>query len=237
MNIFYWALFIIMFTFWWLVTFVSFFVIINVIEKKSGHPLISKRKAPPVILIISLIIIPIVTSSPATYYSLGYFKFYPKQLSSDISVDKVNKDLVKLQKNKEQLEKLLKSPESLTMSQIREIMNETLKFTYNLNEKSTQQQKLINHLREDLTKEKKRTEETLILTKQVQSVTKKQLDAVKFLITEDARTQSRNYFLYGLVCSFIITSVLTVAGTILYIRSAGRIADKISQLTVPLIKK
>ena len=233
----YWVLFIIMFSFWWLLTLVLYVTLIRLLEKKSGHSLISKRKNPPQLLMFSFVIVPIIISSPVTFYTLGYFKFYPKQLSSNISVDKVNKDLDKLQKNKEQIEKLLKSPESLTIAQIREIMNETLKFTYNLNEKSTQQQKLISQLRTDLTAEKKKTEESLMLAKQAQSLTKKQIDAVKFIITEDAKTQSKKYFLYGVISSFIITFIITVFGTMIYIRHHDRITGKISQLAGDIVKK
>jgi hypothetical protein len=230
----YWGLMIIIFSVCWILTFLLIIIIFILLDRLLGLSLIPDKKNPPKLIILSMILAPTLISFPASYYSLGYFNFYPKQLSSDIneskeSVTKINKDLIKLQKIQDDIKKLLDSPKKLTISQINEILSETIRFTNNLNEQSNRQQKLINKLREELSNEKKKTEESLTLAKETQSMTKKQLDTIKFLITEDAKTESRKSFFYGILVSFPLGIITSLIGTLLYIRFKRQIKQKVSK--------
>jgi hypothetical protein len=113
-------------------------------------------------------------------------------------------------------------PEQLTLQQMRDLIDELRKYASEATALARAQDEQIARLRQavDESGKKAREAETLAITMKL--LTSEQLDAVKFLITNDANEQSTQYFLYGALVSFPIGVVSSVLASALWDRFKGR---------------
>jgi hypothetical protein len=131
-------------------------------------------------------------------------------------------ELAELGETAARLEKAVSEPGQMTLSELEELVTTTLHFSASLSAKAQRQQQAIASLRASLDAERASAEESRQLAENLRSIAKEQLEAVKFVITEDAKQQANQAFIYGAVASFPIGVLASVAGAFLYQRFLKR---------------
>ncbi|MEL6440545.1 MAG: hypothetical protein AAFQ80_14960 [Cyanobacteria bacterium J06621_8] len=114
----------------------------------------------------------------------------------------IHKEFQKLTKKANELSQMLESPEKLTVAELPVVAQETLKVARELQEQFQQQQTVVKQLQTRVREESAKAAEAQKLAQEVQSLTKDQLNAVKLLIIEDAKTEANRSFIMGTVMSF-----------------------------------
>ena len=185
-----------------------------------------KDEVSNIAIILWFILIPI-TIGPVTYYVLDYYDINLNTRVIEItSTEKIDLSVKQMEEKATSLSSLLASPEKLTLGEVSTAIEETLRLTSQLQGYSESQAKAIINLQSELESERQKAAEAQQLAKQVQSITREQLDAVKLIITEDARKQSRDSFYLGLVLSFPLGLVASLVATFLYRRFGTYINNK-----------
>ncbi|MEM9273571.1 MAG: hypothetical protein AAGA80_11495 [Cyanobacteria bacterium P01_F01_bin.143] len=116
----------------------------------------------------------------------------------------------------DELSNMLEFPENLTIAELPRIAQDTLELAGELQQQFQEQQELVLSLRNRVEEETAKASEAQRLAKEVQSLTKSQLDAVKLLITEDAKTEANRSFRTGIVVSLPLGIIASVLAKIIY---------------------
>src|SRR3990172_6921529 len=115
----------------------------------------------------------------------------------------------------------------LTISQMESLILEALNLSQDLRNAITHQDSIIHQLSSRIVNERMRAEEATRLALEVQSITRKQLEAVKLLISEDATESNRRSFIQGVALSFPIGIVTSLIATWIFRRYGKDAADSI----------
>lgn len=206
---FYWILFLILF---------SCFVFINAAfsfglcahalktgDEKSDHPF----------CMFIFVFLTVFITGPITYNLLHWINLYPPGCeASSTSPEKLSESAISLIEKSNSLQELLKSPDELKLAELPAIAQEVSDLTKELQIQSEQQEKIIRDLEKDVEDQTERAAEAERIAEDIRSMTKEQVDAVKFLITEDAKTASSRSFYYGLAFSFPLGILASFIATI-----------------------
>jgi hypothetical protein len=150
---------------------------------------------------------------PAAYGLLGdNFGYYPAAPERHRELlPPIESELRELEKYSANLQNRLADPKRLTLADVGPLVEETLSFSRKLAGKSVEQQVSISNLTAQVLSERARAEEATRIAHDVRSLAKKQIDAVKTIITDDAEKASEKGFVLGVICSFptgFLTSLL-----------------------------
>jgi uncharacterized membrane protein YeaQ/YmgE (transglycosylase-associated protein family) len=107
-------------------------------------------------------------------------------------------------------------PETLTLQQLRDLVDQAREYAKDATELNRLQAAQISELRLTVEEETKKAAEALRLAENIKSLTSEQLDAVKLLITKDASEQSKQSFIYGVIASFPIGVIASVVASALW---------------------
>lgn len=173
---------------------------------------------------ILLGILAIFLVGPLSVLLLGWqFQYYPPGLGLKDNIisstpTEIDQELEALEQTAVRLKKAFSDPKKLTLAEVEQLVIETLNFSTSLSEKTRKQQEVIQSLRTSVEAEQKNAEDSRRLAEKIRSITREQLEAIKFVITQDAREQSNRAFFYGAVASFPIGVIASIIASFLYQR-------------------
>jgi hypothetical protein len=193
--------------------FVAFYIVFrsayNIIEviSMSHTNTFDVEKFPHLYYIRKLrIYILLLTSIAAPFFLFAMFDQYPpfipfkKSMSPDV-LDVRTQALVSEAKR---IRKALSDVEDLTIKEIHNELARTLDFIEKLQRESVYQQETIERLNQQITDTKEKAIDVERTANEVEAITAPQLEAVRSLITEDAKRESRKSFWFGVVLSFLV---------------------------------
>ena len=155
------------------------------------------------------------------FFILSWFQIYPprffeKSIPHEPSL--FQKQVDDADQKGKQLVSEFSKPESLTLQQLRDLVDQARDYASQQMEISSNQETQIAQLRLTVDDETKKAQEAQHLAESVKSLTTEQLNAVKFLITKDASEQSKQYFIDGVVVSFPVGIISAVVASALWER-------------------
>lgn len=156
-----------------------------------------------------------------SFYTLAKFwDYYPPFPKADVQqqAQASQVELEELEQNANKLRALLKEPKQLTLGQVEQALTQTLEFVEKFKAKTAQQEVLITSLKQAASEERAKADEARRLAERVQSLTREQLEAVKLLITQDAKTESQRSFMLGTLISFPIGIITSLVSTLIFRR-------------------
>lgn len=167
----------------------------------------------------------VVFIGPGSFYALSYFfDAHPPSLQMINNQPITEFDGIKsLNEKADALQQLLEHPKELTLSQLSSIAEDAIILTKQIRTQSENQNLIIANLRAEVEQESKKATEAQKLAKEIQSITRDQLNAVKLLITEDAKVQASNSFYMGLLFSFPLGVLASLTASFAYRRFRGTI--------------
>jgi hypothetical protein len=197
----------------YLVTFILFFIILTIsigglytffggtkhIEVKPNIVSINNNFFAIVMLFISI-------GLPYFFFN-GVLNYNPPFIPSDnpaISVEHADSRLKQLEEKEVYIEETLSNIENLTIKQITTELSNILDYVKELKNEAINQQLAIEKLEVKQINEQKKTDELIKKSDEVSKLTQPQLDAIKYLITEDANKQNSKSFWFGILISFPI---------------------------------
>ena len=189
----YWGLYLISAT---LIVSLIFVVIINLPLFNDSQ---GKIKSYAVILLILFIAF---LPGVINYYLIPTIGFQAPPLQIQESVAPPPENREELKGKIGSLKQLLSSPESLTIAELITITKDTLSLTAELQSRAAEREKIISELKTELELERQKSREAENLAKEIQSITQEELQAVKLLISKDAKKEAEKSFYLGIVISF-----------------------------------
>lgn len=225
----YWGIFTIL-----TIVILFFLIVIIVIFQQIFSS--NKEEASSIFVIIFLVLSTVLVS-PGSFYLLDYLGLSPpidnlEEITSKQLVGAYNN----LSDKVKSLQKLLESPEELKLSQLNSITQDTLVLADELQAQSIKQKKLIVNLQTKVNDESKKAKEAKKLVSELQSITKEQLNAIKLIITEDAKVESQRSFYFGLLLSFPLGVIASLTASFVYKKYALVIAINLNKIKKKLIK-
>jgi len=178
----------------------------------------------------ALLVILMSAIAPATYVILTMvFGVHPPRMNDDLmlSVGMADTTSSQLAYQAQRLSQAMADPKELTISQMESLILEALNLSQDLRNAITHQDSIIHQLSSRIVNERMRAEEATRLALEVQSITRKQLEAVKLLISEDATESNRRSFIQGVALSFPIGIVTSLIATWIFRRYGKDAADSI----------
>ena len=156
---------------------------------------------------------------PASYYGLSTFLGYdPPFLTRGTQVvdeSEPGRKINALRAESQRLTSALSDLENLTIRQIRDTISSTVSFVDSLQEQAVAQEQAIASLRGEAEKQRRNAEEAREMAETVSSLTAPQIEAVKQIITQDARTQTNRGFWLGVLSSFPVGVLASLAAGLL----------------------
>jgi hypothetical protein len=165
---------------------------------------------------------------PISFYTLKYFEITPKE--TELSIIQISDAAKKLNEKLISLKKLVESPEDIKLSELPEITNKVISITGELQSQSNEQSKTISTLVSEVEQERKKANEAKLLVNTLQSLTKEQLNAVKWLITEDAKEAAEISFYKNILVSFIFGILASLVATMIYRKFGSKVNKKTGEL-------
>ncbi len=177
---------------------------------------------------IFILLIPLFMSiTPATMFFYKYFNFKIPQTPIELKTF-LNENTDELKNLSEQMTvvtKALESPKDLTLKQIESILTNSLDYSQKVNLILDRNDSLIRQLKAEVEIEKKSAEESKRIAENIKSITKEQLEAIKLIITLDAKEASKESFIYGILFSIPIGFIMSLLASYVY-RKWGYSAKK-----------
>jgi len=156
-----------------------------------------------------------------------FFNLTPPRLNSlSIQEKIINNDINKLATMADNLNRAINNTGELTLNQMHKLVSDAVNLSTEIKKKVGKQQEFISDLLQKVEIEKKKAEESKRIADQIRSITKEQLEAVKFIITEDAKRESNKSFVYGIILSFPIGLITSIFASFLYKRLSKRIRQQ-----------
>jgi hypothetical protein len=184
------------------VFFVLFFLwlILCLVTAGFGPP----RKHWPLIPLVACILL----VTPITTILLAKLQIFPPQSWDTYTQAKQSERRAALIENQtNRLRKVLENPRSLSVAQIEEALRQSVELSQEVSTELKNRESLIVKLRQNIRQERAKAEKAARLTKEMQGIKKIQLEAIKGLITEDAKAASRSSFLVSFPMG-VVTSLL-----------------------------
>lgn len=174
----------------------------------------------------------ILLAGPVAHYSLHRLGMLPPGLAMQTpSVDSQAASLIELGREAGELNRLIQDPDKMTISELSAIAERSLALTGNLQERVGAQSALISQLQAQVKSERERAEEATEIAANIQALTREQLDAVKLLLTEDARAESRRSTTTGILISFPLGFVASLLASVAHRRLGVRIGKDIKKVS------
>jgi hypothetical protein len=162
---------------------------------------------------------------PGTYYLLGTFHYRPPFLSTGsgtISEGAPKDRIVALEREAERIKKTLSNIDNLSVKQIQTELQKALKFVEHLQEEAIQQEQLVNSLIRSAEQHRKEAEQAKAMADSVSAMTAPQLEAIRSLITQNAKQESDRAFWLGVFVSFPIGFLSSLLASWFFGRAFGR---------------
>ena len=154
------------------------------------------------LLVIALLFI----SIPLPYFLfLGVFNYNPPFIPPNVNVissASLDNHLIELEQKEKFIEETLSNIENLTLNQISSEFSDILDYVKELKTTAVHQKRIIDKLENIRNDEKKKTDELIKKSEELERITKPQLNAIKQLITEDCNEQNAQSFWLGIFISF-----------------------------------
>ncbi|HBC3563831.1 hypothetical protein [Vibrio cholerae] len=174
--------------------------------------------------IVTYLVVFIFISSPISFYSLNWMgQTPPEESTTAYEVSQKSKDL---NDRLSSLNKLIETPEELRLSELPEITEQIIAIAKDVQAQSEEQSEIIGKLRKDIETERQKADEAKELIDTLQSLTNEQLNAVKWLITEDAKEETKKAFYSNLILSFILGVIASLIASVIYRRFGSRFVRK-----------
>lgn len=116
-----------------------------------------------------------------------------------ISSDNVDNRLKELAEKEKYIQNTISNIDNLTIKQISSELSKILEYVTELKNEAINQQTIVDQLKISGLEEKNKTDELIKKSKEIEKLTKPQLEAVKYLITEDSSRQSSRSFWFGIL--------------------------------------
>lgn len=156
---------------------------------------------------IYLILGPVI-AFPFSYMTLVGIGYMPPFLSPSryvlIDETRPNVRMEALRTQSKSLTEALASMDDLTVNEIRDVLSKAIAFLDNLEREARVQEHMISSLRETVSEEQSRADTARRVAKSLASLSQEQLEAIKLVITTDARAQSNAGFWIGVATSLPI---------------------------------
>lgn len=170
------------------------------------------------------------TSGPVSYYTLEYFGFKipnKTQTTAEVSL-KANE----LNDKVKSLNKLVDNPDDIKLSELPKITEKVTTLVEEVKKQSEEQATTISNLVLEIERERKKADEAKTLISHLQSMTSEQLNAVKWVLTEDAKEEAKNSLYINLLSSFIFGVFASLIASWLF----KRFGQNITRTTAETIK-
>lgn len=151
---------------------------------------------------------------PLSYHVLSFlFHYRPPFLTQRELVfdsEEPNRKIKELKAESQRLSSALSEIEDLTIREVRDTLSQAITFVGKLQDQAIAQERLVTSLRREVEKQRKSADEAKTLAETVTSLTDPQIEAIKQLITEDARAQSNRGFWIGVITAFPIAVIASL---------------------------
>lgn len=155
-----------------------------------------------------LIIFFLFVSIGLPYFFFGKILNYPPPFITTrtevISSNNVDKRLIELAEKEKYIQNTISNMDNLTIKQISTELSKVLEYVIELKNEAINQQTIVEQLKITGIDEKNKTDNLIKKSKEVEQLTKPQLEAIKYIITEDAAKQNTKSFWFGILISFPI---------------------------------
>jgi hypothetical protein len=196
------------------IEFLLFMVIVGELggfdENRNGLSSTEDARSPkwpfiPLILILT-------TIAPQTVYfaRLLNIDFPQQQYDVTTQIQKDSDELNLLTIQMDSIKHALENPEYLTLKQIENILNTSLTYSQKVEVILNRNDSIINLLKAEVDREKRNAEESRQLAESIRSLSRKEIEAVKLIITEDANEATRRSFISGVLFSIPIGFVMSL---------------------------
>lgn len=163
------------------------------------------------IRVLVAIIIPLI----ATYFIFSALNYsIPFNLASE--EEKLDTEVTELAKEIERINGTLSDIDNLTLGQIRKELSTTLEVFKKLKEKSITQQLTIIRLQKIVVDEKSKAQEAKRYADNISSLSKRQIEDIKALITMDVKEQNERSFWIGALISLPIGLIASFLASFLW---------------------
>jgi len=152
-----------------------------------------------ILRILSIIVVPLIIP----YFIFAFLNFNVP-IGQEILKDNGSEKIEKLSNEIEDLTKSLGNIENLTLNQIQEILSNTLITISVLRDEAINQQNTILRLQQVAEVEMKKADKAKITADNIISLSKEQIEAIKILITNDAKDENIKSFWMGVLISLPI---------------------------------
>jgi len=147
------------------------------------------------------------------------FNYQPPFIPIDnrvISSDNVDNRLIELQEKEIYIQKTLDNIDNLTINEISEELSTILSYLNELKSETVNQQQIIEKLNIKRLEEKQKADSLVRKTEEIEKLTEPQLEAVKYLITENSNEQNEKSFWFGVLISFPIGVFASIIANFLW---------------------
>lgn len=172
----------------------------------------------------------LLTGAPFSYYTLEYFNFtIPNKIPTTAEV---SLKAGELNDKVQSLKQLVDTPEDIKLSELPIITEKVTSLVEEVKKQSEEQASTISKLVLDIERERKKADEAKQLISHLQSMTSEQLNAVKWVLTEDAKEEAKNSLYINLLSSFILGVFASLIASWLF----KRFGQNITRTTTEAIK-
>lgn len=184
----------------------------NIYTRITGHGVNEKDNIASTVVYTIWVITAFVSPYPILKYG---FEFPPPFLAQQEFAHDSQNRVSRLTDEAERIQNSLSNIDNLTIGQIQSELSNTLKFVQKLQGEAENQEKVIADLKEKTAKEKASAEEMKSIADQMSSLSLGQIEAIKYIVTEDARNESKKGFWLGVLVSFPIGFAASLASSLL----------------------
>ena len=217
--------FLVLFVVGIVVTLVAFYHLVLVTS------LTKDRERIGVWFLIYVIIIILITypSSIALVHKLG-FK-YPEKTDIPTRILNNNKESIELTNQINLLKKALENPKELTVTQIEDVLLNSLNYSEKMMILLSQNDSIVGSLKDEIEIQRQSAEESQKIAENLRSIKKDQIESVKFIITEDAKTSARKSFFYGILFSIPIGFLMSLSSSFIFNKLSKKVKNRKKQIT------
>jgi len=169
----------------------------------------------PIVMIASVIL---------SLFILNAFSLNPPTSVTELAIssDKTIKEIEDLNNEMSAIDATLSDIENLTLNEIRSELANTLEFIEKLRIEAIEREKQIEILKDVALKEQNRASTAIERAEEIEKLTHAQLEAVRFILTENAKEENSRSFWRGVLISFPIGIVASLISNYIF----GRIRKK-----------
>ena len=180
------------------------------------------------IVILTMVILTLILT-PYIVHNLLNIKYPEKSVDITAQIYNNNEELKELTHQINLLKNALESPKELTLRQIEDVLLNSLKYSEKMKILLCRNDSIIGLLKDEIEIERQNAETSKEIADNLRSLTKKQIETVKFIITEDAKEASKNSFINGVLLSIPIGFLMSILASFVLKRWGGKVKTSINK--------